>query len=90
MKKHVASISVLHNAKLATILCFVISLPMACMLTLPMLFRGMLGPALATLVVYPLLFAAVGFVCMALGAFMYNWVAGKMGGFEYTTADLAE
>ncbi len=40
------------------------------------------GLGLASIIVFPIIYAVLGFVCGAIGAFLYNVIAGKIGGIE--------
>ena len=40
------------------------------------------GLGLASIIVFPIIYAVTGFICGAIGAFLYNVVAGKIGGIE--------
>lgn len=40
------------------------------------------GFGLASIIIFPIIYAILGFVCGAIMAFLYNIVAGKIGGIE--------
>jgi hypothetical protein len=89
MKTRIVHISKLQTAKVMTVLYLVISIPM-------MLFA--IAPSLVThqpipwgmLWWMPLLYAVFGFVFTFLGAWVYNGVAGWVGGIEFTLAERGE
>ena len=90
MKKQIATISILHNAKLAAIIYLVFSVPMVAIMAVPMMLSGMPGPGLGMLIMMPILYVVFGFIFTAVGAWVYNLVAAKFGGFEFTTSEIAE
>jgi hypothetical protein len=83
MKTQIVHISKLQTSKVMAVLYLVISIPMMLMMVLPMLFAhqpvqwGMLWWV-------PLLYAIFGFIFTFLGAWIYNGVAGWIGGIEFT------
>ena len=87
MKKQIVRVSPLQSAKVMAALYFVMSIPFVLlMLVLPMGAGGM--PKWA-LIVMPLFYVVFGFLFSLLGAWVYNLVAGVVGGFEYTTREVA-
>lgn len=81
MKKQITSISPLQSAKVLAALYFVISVPFA----LIMLFTVPGGFSKFFLLFAPVLYGAMGFVFTLIGAAIYNFVASKVGGIEFTT-----
>jgi hypothetical protein len=86
MKTQIVHISKLQTSKVMAVLYLVISIPMLLMMALPMLFAhqpvhwGMLWWM-------PLLYAIFGFIFTFLGAWIYNGVAGWIGGIEFTISN---
>jgi hypothetical protein len=80
----------LHNAKLAAVIYLVLSVPMVAIMAVPMMLSGMPGPGIGMLILMPVFYVIFGFIFTAVGAWVYNLIAGKIGGFEYTTSETAE
>lgn len=89
MKTQIVHISKLQTSKVMAVLYLVISIPMVLMMSLPMLFTNR-PVQWGVLWWMPLLYAVFGFIFTFLGAWIYNGVAGWMGGIEFTTADCGE
>ena len=89
MKKQVISVSMFQTAKVMAALYFVISLPFLVIMGLGMLFSSAPGMGFAMMLVFPILYAVFGFLFTLLGAWIYNMVASKMGGFEFTTVEVS-
>ncbi len=88
MKKQIVHISKLQTAKVMAVLYLVISLPMMLLTLIPaMLSHGSISWIL--IVSMPILYAVFGFLFTLLGAWIYNGVAGKIGGIEFTTSEVA-
>ena len=87
-KKHVVNVSAMQAANVSVVLYFVCSLPLL-LVAVPVL-SGQ--PAFATvfLILMPVLFAVIGFIATLIVAWIYNLVAARMGGFEFTTVEVAE
>ncbi len=92
MKKQVISVSILQNAKVMAALYLVISLPFTLLMIIPALMgQGQgAGFSLTMLVLMPLLYTLIGFVFTLVGAWVYNLVAARIGGFEFTTVEVAK
>jgi len=92
MKKQVVSVSILQNAKVMAVLYLVISIPFTLLMIIPTLMgQGQgAGFSLAMLVLMPLLYTLIGFVFTLVGAWVYNLVAARIGGFEFTTVEVGK
>ncbi|MFC5461891.1 hypothetical protein [Massilia niabensis] len=88
MKKQIVSVSVLHNAKLMAALYFVISIPLVILMTIPTLMQEGAGASLLLVILLPVLYLAFGFVLTLFGAWVYNGIAARVGGFEFTTSEV--
>jgi hypothetical protein len=88
MKTQIVHISKLQTSKVMAVLYLVISIPLMLMMVLPMLIahQPVMWGALWWM---PLLYAIIGFVFTFLGAWIYNGVAGWIGGIEFTISDRA-
>lgn len=88
MTKRLIRIAPLQTAKVLAAIYFVVSIPVALLMAVPMVFgAGNLNPVLGIgmLVAMPFLYALVGFLFTLLGAWVYNLVAAQTGGIEYTS-----
>ena len=90
MKKQVVKVSILQNAKLMAALYFVISIPFTLLMIIPAVLGQGAGPSIAMLVLMPLLYTLMGFVFTLIGAWVYNLIAARIGGFEFTTVEVAK
>lgn len=88
MKKRIARVSVRHNAKLAAAIYFVVSFPMALVMALVMFRSG--GLSVGTVFFLPIFYLIFGYIFTALGAWVYNFVAARVGGFEFTAVEMPE
>jgi len=88
MKKQIVNVSILQNAKVMAALYFVISIPMALIMMIPMMAQEGGGFSLMMLVLMPVLYTLIGFVFSLVGAWVYNLIAARVGGFEFTTAEV--
>ena len=94
MKKQIIRVSPIQTAKVFAILYFVMSIPMVVFMALAFAASPVPrpGPGFGFLVVFPILYLVFGFIFTAIGAWVYNLVAGWVGGVEYTsiTVDSSE
>lgn len=91
MKVQVEKFSVHQNAKVFAVLMALSSLVMV----IPfMLIVSMGAPEgafpLFMLIVFPLMYLVFGYVMIAIGCWLYNWIAKRMGGLEYESRNLDE
>ncbi|WP_288380936.1 hypothetical protein [uncultured Massilia sp.] len=90
MKKQVVHVSVLQSAKVMAVLYLVLSIPMVAIMAIPAMMgteRAAAGMTLGMLVLMPILYTVLGFIFTAIGAWVYNLVAARVGGFEFTTTE---
>lgn len=85
MKKQITHISPLQTAKVLAVMYFVIALPFLLLMLVmpgprPPFFSGLL-------LVMPIFYALFGFLFTLFGAWVYNFVAQRIGGIEFTTRD---
>lgn len=89
MRKQIVRVSVLQSAKVAAVLYLVISIPMCLPMLIPALMgHGGAGYSVVMLIVMPVLYTLFGFIFTLIGAWVYNLVASRMGGFEFTTVEV--
>jgi hypothetical protein len=88
MKTQIIHISKLQTAKVMAVLYLVISLPLTLFMFLPSLFTHQ--PVQWGVIWWlPLFYTIFGFVFTFLGAWIYNGVAGWIGGIEFTVSERA-
>ena len=90
MKKQIVNVSLLQNAKVMAALYFVLSIPFALIMMLPVMTQGGNGGSILMLVLLPLLYTLLGFVFTLIGAWVYNLIAARVGGFEFTTSEVGK
>ncbi len=91
MKKQLVHISMLQSAKVAGALYLVISIPFIILFGLATMFTGGIGTffgSIFMIIIAPIVYAVVGFLFTLVGAFVYNLVAARIGGFEYTSDEI--
>jgi hypothetical protein len=86
MKTQIVHISKLQTAKVMALLYLVISIPMALFMFLPSLIQHQ-PMAWGLIVLMPVMYTILGFVFTFLGAWIYNGIAGWIGGIEFTVAE---
>jgi hypothetical protein len=86
MTKTLVRIAPLPAAKLAAVFYLLITAPIALLVAVLAMTRGTHGgpPALLILLA-PLLYAVFGFLFALVAAWLYNVVAGWVGGLEFST-----
>lgn len=92
MNKEITSIPPFPAARIFAVLYFIIGLLVVPFVALPLLLRGQEGSAavgLGVAIAFPVLYAVVGFVGVALGCWLYNVVAARIGGVQLRLGDLA-
>lgn len=82
MKKQIVNISPIQTAKVFALLYFLFSLPFVGFMAITMSFSGASAP-MGFLVLFPFVYLVFGFVFTAMGAWLYNIVAKRVGGIEY-------
>ncbi len=93
MKKQIVNVSMLQNAKVAAALYFVVTIPFVLLFAIGMAFApdsGALGVGMGIgmLIILPVLYAVFGFLFTLLFAWIYNLVAARVGGLEFTTVEV--
>jgi hypothetical protein len=88
MKKQIVQVSVVQSAKVMAAVYLVTAIPIVILAGLFMSAVMPAGVSIAVLVVMPVAYAIGAFVGVAIGALIYNLVAARIGGFEFTTAEV--
>jgi hypothetical protein len=90
MKIQIVNVSVAQSAKVVAVLYTVISLPVLLIMALAGAFQGNLGVVLLAVVIAPLIYGVITFLFAGLGAWLYNVVARRVGGFEYSIKEMPD
>jgi hypothetical protein len=88
MKKQIVQVSVVQSAKVMAAVYFVTAIPVVVLAAMFMSAVMPAGVSIAMLIMMPVAYAIGGFVGAAVGAWIYNLVAARIGGFEFTTAEV--
>jgi hypothetical protein len=90
MKIQIVNVSVAQSAKVLAVLYVVMSLPVMLVVAAIGAFGGGLLTALLMLLIAPLIYGVVTFLCTGLVACLYNLVARRVGGLEYSVAEMSD
>lgn len=85
MKKQITNISPVQTAKVFAVLYFIMSIPFVALMAISFAFAPAPRPPMGFLLAFPFIYLIFGFIFTALGAWVYNKVAGWVGGIEYTS-----
>jgi hypothetical protein len=88
MKKQIVQISVVQSAKVMAAVYLVTAIPVVILAALFMSTVAPAGMSIVMLLVMPVAYAIGAFIVAAIGAWIYNLVAARIGGFEFTTAEV--
>lgn len=88
MKKQIVQVSILQSAKVMAALYFVISIPFALLMMIPAMLSPAPGMSVGMLILMPVFYTVFGFLFSLLGAWVYNLVAARIGGFEFQTVEV--
>ena len=88
MKKQIVQVSVLQSAKVMAAVYLVTAIPVVVLASLFMSAVIPAGVSIAMLLMMPVAYALGAFIGAAFGAWIYNLVAARIGGFEFTTAEV--
>jgi len=88
MKKQIVQVSILQSAKVMAALYFVISIPFALLMMIPAMLSPTPSIGIGMLIMMPIFYTIFGFLFSLLGAWIYNLVAARIGGFEFQTAEV--
>lgn len=91
MKKQITNISPLQTAKVFAFLYFIITIPFVVLMAISF----SMSPAsnnfpIAMVFVMPFAYALFGFIFTIFGAWIYNLVAKRVGGIEFTTSEILD
>ena len=86
MKKQITNVSPVQTAKVIAVLYLVMSLPIVLLM---MAFLPSMGMSKMMLLIAPIMYMVIGFIFTLIGAFIYNFVAGLVGGIEFTVNEVS-
>jgi hypothetical protein len=90
MKKQIVQVSVVQSAKVMAAVYLVTAIPVVVLAGLFMSSFMPAGASIAMLIMMPVAYAIGAFIGAAFGAWIYNLVAARIGGFEFTTAEVGD
>jgi uncharacterized membrane protein YkgB len=90
MKKQIKRVSLVQNAKVVAAIYLVLSLPLLAIVLIAGSRMNQFGTSLGMLVFMVLVYVGCGFLFTLIGAWVYNLVAGVVGGFEFTTEEITQ
>ena len=88
MKKQILNVSAFQTAKVIAVFYLVLSIPFLAIMALIMSFSHVPGMGFGMLLIFPIMYAVMGFLFTLLGAWIYNLVASQVGGIEFTTEEV--
>ncbi|PUA16740.1 hypothetical protein [Glaciimonas sp. PCH181] len=88
MRKQITRIAPLQTTKVLAVLYFSISLPFIILSSLIMLAMPGTGGFSIWFLLTPIMYAVFGFLFTLFGAWVYNKVAPRIGGIEFTTSEV--
>jgi len=92
MKKQITKISPHQSSKVIAILYTIIFIPIGLLGLIAALFAGpsKSWTAFIFLIISPVLYGALAYLCHGLFCLLYNFLVRWVGGFEFETTDLPE
>jgi hypothetical protein len=87
LKKQIINITPIQTAKVFALLYFVMSISFVALMAISFAFTPGPRPPIGILFAMPFIYLVFGFIFTALGAWVYNLVAGWVGGIEYTSTE---
>ena len=90
MRKRISKVAPVQLGKVFAILYALASIPIALFMLLAGSLGGASGMPMWMVLAIPVVYLVFGFVFTLIAAWLYNLVAGWVGGVEYTTEDVSE
>jgi hypothetical protein len=91
MQQQIVHIAPFQNAKVMACLYFVVTIPFVILFALFSMFApGGRSFGIVYMIFAPFLYALGAFVFSIIGAWIYNFVAKFVGGFEYTSNEVRD
>lgn len=84
----ISHISILQASKIFGILYAIMGLCFAPFLLMAMLASNdLVGASLLLLILIPIIYGVIAFICTAIGTWLYNLIAARLGGIEVRLAE---
>ena len=90
MRKRIRRVAPVQLGKVFAVLYALASIPIVLIMLAANSMGGSQGMPMWMLLGIPVLYLVFGFIFTAIAAWLYNLVAGWVGGIEYTTEDVSE
>lgn len=87
MKKQIVKISAMQSAKVVAVIYLVTALPV-CMVLMLVAMTGVAGFSMGMVIAVPIGYAIGGYIGTVIAAWVYNLVAARVGGVEFTTSEV--
>jgi len=89
VKIRIKNVGVAQCAKMIAGIYFIISLPIVALIMLAAMAAGKASIGIGVLIITPFVYAFFSYLGGLLCAWIYNMVADRIGGFEYTTSEIS-
>ena len=91
MKKQISKFSIAQTSKITALLYFFFGIPHAILGLCMLLFaEGTNRIAGIAFLFMPIIMCVIGYICIAIVSFIYNFLASKVGGIEFELTDIPE
>ena len=90
MKHQITHITPIKIATIFAIVYIALSLPFMIFTEVWLLFSPILQTPRIYLIGMPFLYGIIGFITTFIGAVLYNFIASKIGGIEFTTVEVED
>jgi hypothetical protein len=91
LKKQITRVSPMQSAKVVAVMYLVVTIPFVVLFLIVALIGPRAhNPGTILLIAVPVIYALFGFFSTALIAAIYNFVAKRIGGIEFTTAEMPD
>jgi hypothetical protein len=91
MRKQLTAISARQTAKVIALMWLLFTLPFGLLMAVALAFSSAVHkPPLAFALLLPVLYAVFGYLFTLLGTWVYNFVAKRAGGIEFTTVEVED
>jgi hypothetical protein len=90
MRKQLIRVAPRQTAKVMAVLWFLFTLPFVLLMSLVFMKAHGPKPPVGFVLLMPVFYAVFGYIFTLIGAWLYNVVAKRVGGIEFTTEEVAE